>query len=225
MSRKVFTAGEVLAAADVNNFLMNQTVMSFAGTASRTASIGTPVEGMYTHLEDIDALEFWNGSAWTSASALHLVKTQTIGTSVTSVTVTNAFSSAYEDYLILISGGSSVGNSILGFRIGSQTSGYLMTYIYSNYNTSVAADSSTNATSIPYAGIVTANGINMNLKVEGPFLSKMTSFTSGVSGLGSSFLGSSVGYLNNTTSYTDFTILSGTNMTGGVIKVYGHRKA
>jgi hypothetical protein len=64
MSRKVFTAGEVLAAADVNNFLMDQTVMSFAGTAARGSAIGTAVEGMVSYLEDINAISIYDGAAW-----------------------------------------------------------------------------------------------------------------------------------------------------------------
>jgi hypothetical protein len=66
MSRKVFTAGEVLAAADVNNFLMDQSVMSFAGTAARGSAIGTAVEGMVTYLEDINSLSVYNGTAYTT---------------------------------------------------------------------------------------------------------------------------------------------------------------
>jgi hypothetical protein len=64
MPRKVFTAGEVLAAADVNEFLMDQTIMSFAGTAARGSAIGTATEGMYAHLNDTDTLTYYNGSAW-----------------------------------------------------------------------------------------------------------------------------------------------------------------
>jgi len=64
MPRKVFTAGEVLAAADVNNFLMNQSVMTFAGTAARSSAIGTAVEGMLTYLEDTNTFQYWNGSAY-----------------------------------------------------------------------------------------------------------------------------------------------------------------
>jgi len=67
MPRKVFTPGEVLAAADVNEFLMDQTIMTFAGTAARGSAIGTATEGMYTHLNDTDSLQYWNGSAWVSA--------------------------------------------------------------------------------------------------------------------------------------------------------------
>jgi hypothetical protein len=44
MPRKVFTAGEVLAAADVNQFLQDQVIMTFAGTAARGSAIGTATE-------------------------------------------------------------------------------------------------------------------------------------------------------------------------------------
>lgn len=50
LGRKVFTAGEVLEASEVNGYLMDQSVMVFAGTAERTAAIGTPTEGMVTYL-------------------------------------------------------------------------------------------------------------------------------------------------------------------------------
>lgn len=80
MSRKIFTAGEVLTAADVNNFLMDQSVMSFAGTAARGSAIGTAVEGMLTYLEDTNTFQFWNGSAWTGLTS-----------SPTNATVTTAY--------------------------------------------------------------------------------------------------------------------------------------
>jgi hypothetical protein len=67
MPRKVFTAGEVLAAADVNEFLQDQAVMTFAGTAARGSAIGTATEGMFTYLEDTDTYESYNGTDWVSA--------------------------------------------------------------------------------------------------------------------------------------------------------------
>jgi hypothetical protein len=96
MPRKVFTAGEVLAAADVNEFLMDQTIMTFAGTAARGSAIGTAVEGMYAHLNDTDTLTYYNGSAWVNriapAGILQVVttaKTDTFTTtSATFTTVT-----------------------------------------------------------------------------------------------------------------------------------------
>lgn len=62
MPRKVFTAGEVLAASDVNSFLMNQMVMTFAGTAARGSAIGTATEGMLTYLADSNTFEYFDGT-------------------------------------------------------------------------------------------------------------------------------------------------------------------
>jgi hypothetical protein len=81
MPRKVFTAGEVLAASDVNTFLMNQSVMTFAGTAARGSAIGTAVEGMLTYLEDTNTFQYWSGSAWSGIPAA----------AATNATVTTAY--------------------------------------------------------------------------------------------------------------------------------------
>jgi hypothetical protein len=64
MPRKTFTAGEVLAAADVNNFLMDQSVMTFADSTARGSAIGTATEGMLTYLADTNAYEYWDGTAY-----------------------------------------------------------------------------------------------------------------------------------------------------------------
>jgi hypothetical protein len=65
LGRKVFTVSEVLTAANVNGYLMDQTIMVFAGTAARGSAIGTASEGMFTYLSDTNTVEYYNGSAWT----------------------------------------------------------------------------------------------------------------------------------------------------------------
>ena len=57
MPRKVFTAGEILTAADVNTNLMDQAVMVFDDSAARGSAIPSPSEGMVTYLKDTDAVE------------------------------------------------------------------------------------------------------------------------------------------------------------------------
>jgi hypothetical protein len=90
MSRKVFTAGEVLAAADVNSFLMDQTVMSFAGTAARGSAIGTATEGMVTYLEDSNILSIYDGSAWkTSLAPTGSILQVVMGTTTTTTSTTS----------------------------------------------------------------------------------------------------------------------------------------
>jgi hypothetical protein len=66
MAYKVFTNGSVLPASDVNDYLMNQSVIVFASSAARASAITSPVEGMVTYLQDTNIYQFWNGSAWTN---------------------------------------------------------------------------------------------------------------------------------------------------------------
>lgn len=47
---KTFTAGAVLTASDVNGYLMQQAVTTFANEAARDAAISAPVEGMVAYI-------------------------------------------------------------------------------------------------------------------------------------------------------------------------------
>lgn len=67
LGRKVFTAGEVLTAANVQGYLMDQTVMVFAGTAARGSALGTAVSaGMMSYVSDIQQVQVYNGTTWTA---------------------------------------------------------------------------------------------------------------------------------------------------------------
>lgn len=64
MPYKQFTNGSPLPASDLQNFLMDQSVMTFANATARTAALATPKEGMVTWLEDSNRLDVWSGSDW-----------------------------------------------------------------------------------------------------------------------------------------------------------------
>ena len=67
---KLFSTGEVLTAANVNNYLMNQTVMVFASAAARTTALsGVLAEGMISYRSDAKVLEIYNGTSWITESA------------------------------------------------------------------------------------------------------------------------------------------------------------
>ena len=83
LGRQVFTAGEVLTAADVNGYLMDQAVMVFADATARTAAIAAPTEGMVTYLSDTDALEYYDGSAFVGVSNPGDITAVTAGTALT----------------------------------------------------------------------------------------------------------------------------------------------
>jgi hypothetical protein len=64
MAYKTFVAGTLATASDVNTYLMNQSVMTFADSSARTAALPSPTEGMTTYLNDTNTFAVYNGSAW-----------------------------------------------------------------------------------------------------------------------------------------------------------------
>lgn len=85
MPFKDFAAGDVLTAADVDNFLMRQTVMTFDDSTARGTALGTAVitEGMVTYLKDTNTLEYYNGSSWEAVSNPGDITAVTAGTALT----------------------------------------------------------------------------------------------------------------------------------------------
>ena len=61
---KVFTNGSVLNASEINDNLMNQSVMVFSNSTARSAAIPSPIEGMLTYLEDTGLYESYDGSSF-----------------------------------------------------------------------------------------------------------------------------------------------------------------
>jgi hypothetical protein len=65
---KLFNTGDVLTAAQVNTYLMEQTVMVFADAAARTTALtGVVSEGMLSYLKDTNAVEVYDGANWVSS--------------------------------------------------------------------------------------------------------------------------------------------------------------
>jgi hypothetical protein len=160
-------------------------------------------------------------------SGLVFVKQQTIGSGVSSVTVSDAFSSTYDNYKILISGGASSGSDNLTFQFaGITTTNYYGGATGVNYLSSAFTGQGINAqTKFPYAGWHGGANLQAEITVHNAFLAKnkwFHAFPVVISGVG---FGTTVGECNIATSQTGFVITptSGT-LSGGIIVVYGYRK-
>lgn len=65
LGRKVFAAGEVLTAANVQGYLQDQAVMVFDSVSDRATVLGTAVsEGMTTYIKDLNTVQVYDGSVW-----------------------------------------------------------------------------------------------------------------------------------------------------------------
>lgn len=78
---KLFQTGDVLTAAQVNTYLNEQTVMVFASAAARTSALTSVLaEGMVSYLQDTNAVEVYDGSAWVSIGSSGDITGVTTGT-------------------------------------------------------------------------------------------------------------------------------------------------
>lgn len=162
-------------------------------------------------------------------SGLQFIKSQTIGSGVSSVTVTGAFSSAYNNYKIIISGGVASTTNTLNMTVGSTTAGYGGFQALYAYNTNTFTGDNDNFTRAFVAvGLGSVNGLSASIEVLEPFNATATSFYASMQNLiaGALFgVRTSFGALLNTTSYTAFTLTTNTGtITGGTISVYGYAK-
>lgn len=161
-----------------------------------------------------------------NAVGLWLIKTQTVGTAVSTVEVTGAFSSTYDNYLITLNGGTQSLVGTIGIQLGSSTTGYygFMTYGDASTNTVLGAGRN-NVSHMYWCGGTQANGGAAYLRCEimGPNKAAYTRFVTGVYQNNLTF-GTTQGEHRVATSYTAFTLIpdAGT-LTGGTIRVYGYR--
>lgn len=226
----VFTAGQVLTAAQVTQ--INTGIPVFATTTTRDAAFGgtgekTLAQGQYAYIEATSTLQVYNGSAWVSAisSGLNLITSQVIGTGVASVQVTGVFSTTYDAYKIIVAGGAgSSANAGIRMTLGATATGYyygIPVAIYSGGGYASLAGTNTTSWEV---GSVNAASLNVNVELVDPFNAKITKMFAQVAKDTSG--GSGGGFLDNTTSYTAFTLTpSAGTFTGGTIYVYGYAKA
>ena len=197
--------------------------------ATRPAS---PYEGQVIFQKDTDQLLVWNGTAWVipnspaqNPTGLELVKTQAVGTGVSSVVVSDAFSTTYDNYRIQWSGASSLttGNG-LNMQLGSTAAGYYAAMQYSGYGGAQSVVGDNNVSSWTHCAGANQSQIVLDADIYNPFKAQITSISTNVYNDNAN-TGKKSGWLNTTTSYTAFTLLVATGtITGGTVYVYGYRK-
>ena len=235
---RTFTAGEVLTASNVQNYLQDQVVMTFGGSATRASAIGTAnfEEGMVSYLTDTDKMEVYNGTNWVSVAptastpmGVHLSTVTFSG--VSSQSINDVFSATYSKYRInLILKGTNNGQVRMRLRVsGSDNSSTNYRYQYlSASNTSVAGSRGT-AQTVWLVGRTNGDVSQYcfsQLEVMNPF---ETTYATGYTEWSDAHTGNidisflSLG-IDVTTSYTGFTIIAEAGTMEGSIHTYGYNE-
>lgn len=226
-----FTASQVLTADQMNQSARTG-VPVFATTTTRDAAFGgtgekTLAEGQLCYLESTNVVQYYDGAAWATvgpaaASALTFISQTAIGSGVSSVTVSNCFSSTYDDYLILIRGyTNSVGDSgYNGWRLGA--SGQTTHNSYGFYG--ATTDDSLTSAAYCRLGVRKTSENAAIITLMSPNLATNTWGTS--IGPALQFPGYYNVYISGTTQYTDFTLIpTADTISNGTIRIYGYAKA
>lgn len=226
-----FSPGETLTAAKLDD--VNCGIHVFSGTATRDAAYGGSgeralSEGEFAYLADTNTTQYYDGAAWqTVGGGLTLISTTTIGSAVSSVTVSNVFSSTYENYRVIVSGtGTGSAGFFTSLTFGSTTSNYYYGTVFVNSSGTVSGGGAGGASSIANVTAGTTNNHNGLFDIINPFITQRTMVTGSAYSIANGNSRSFVGYLDDATSYTAFTLTAtGGTMTGGTIRVYGYQNS
>jgi hypothetical protein len=238
--KKTFTAGEVLTASDVNTYLMEQSVMVFGGTAARASAIPTPSTGMTSYIgvtgtASIPQIETYTGSAWQTPYGLTLVG-QTSFSAVGNIVFNNVFTSAYENYKLMIEISNASAGNLVAVRMRSGGTDNSST----NYNGQISQRTTNNASWTLYAGASSTymECFNTNagvggsgyVDIFGPATSAYTTFLGyGMQRSSSVSTGLLAAYntstMSVTTAYDGFNIFPLSGTLTGTIRVYGYRNS
>jgi hypothetical protein len=218
------------------------------GVCTSSTRPASPYEGQVIYETDTDRALVWDGAAWEYLATgtpnpvgLELITSCTasftggsagsvsngvitIGTTNTAVAVSNAFSASFDNYKILVQGGSASTNAgYFTLQLGSTTSNYRYDYISANLASATPTSvGSVGAPNFPYVGYKSST-LMATIELIGPFATGMTMICCSAGQTGNN-MGMLNGVQIDATSFTGFTLGTSTGtFSGGTIRVYGYR--
>ena len=164
-------------------------------------------------------------TAIAAASGLTLIKTQVIGSAVASFTVSDVFSSTYDNYKITYTGGASSDSGPDTYMtLGSANTNYYSVRSGYRYAASALDFADANNGVKWLVGGGASNQIALNLDVLAPNLAVNTYFNG--SHNAAAGIAITAGRQESATQFTAFTVTpSGGTFTGGTVRVYGYQNS
>jgi len=198
MADQTFTAGQILTAAQMSTLQATLGLVTVIPTAVTGGTIAT------------------NGII-------------TVGNAVSSIVVSGAFSSSFDNYKIIMAGGVASATGNISCILGATVANYYSSRIKNQPDSGAPVGNGLNNTANwGYFAQGGTQWASVDCDMLNPNLARRTVYH-GIYMLGngaSSEFGSTMGFLDNNTQYTAFTLTAagGQTLTGGTISIYGYRK-
>lgn len=229
----VYTAGEVLTAADMN--ITNSGIPVFATTVTRDAAFGgagekTLAEGQFAYIEATNTTQYYDGAAWQTVGTtpgLVCVKAETAFSGASSVTADSVFTSTYTNYVLMFNYTTSTTNfPQIKLRVGgvSASTAYTSQQMQ-GFSGSVTTNARSAATSFEFAYYGNATREAAVVNIMGPQLAQATQFVVGGGALGGALVQNIYGLHTTATAYDGIEILVATGTMTGTYAIYGYSKA
>jgi hypothetical protein len=194
-----------------------------------TSSLDSPSHsGLHTDLGD--AMTAVETQLVNSPYGLVHIKTESVGSAVSSVSINDVFSSTYKKYRIICKlNAVSNNDSTMRFRLrvsgtDNDSSNYRTGGVFVGLITSLSLGSQNAATEtfFTFGNANDTSGIFSVIDLDSPFETRVTSFICSSAG---GYYRLQNGITTVTTSYTGFTLSpSAGTITGGVIQIYGYKE-
>jgi len=194
------------------------------GVVTSSTRPSSPFVGQLIYDTTLSQVLAWNGSAWVVQNG-GLVRVGGGTMSGSATTFSSVFSATYDAYQIVFSNlVGSAGVSLL-LTFGSTATGYYGGFIGVANNGTVSGYGLNNGSSINRGIRAQTTGGGAVVNVQNPFLTLRTFFQ--VSGMDSNTGGGAdnaigAGFVDNSTSYTAFTITSSGGTCTGTVNIYGY---
>ena len=234
----VYTAGEVLTAADMN--ITNSGIPVFATTVTRDAAFGgagekTLAEGQFAYIEATNTTQYYDGSAWQSVGVAPglVFLTGASFTAASTISLPDAtFSATYDNYQMFFDITNS--NADIAITMRLRIGGTDNTTI--NYNNGFVGYDNTGATQTTnvnggtsFALTNISTGVDrqiMNLTIANPFKTSKTEINGFVGRQPNNTAGFAVmaggGIFNATTSFDSLSVICSTSNIDGNYRIYGY---
>jgi hypothetical protein len=196
-----------------------------------TSALNSPSHaGQHQDLNDaVNKIETYMGlvkvipTSVSAGNTLAANGTVTVGTAVSSVVISGAFSSLYSVYEIVLNNIDFSGTNDVRFDYDDAASNYNWSFMQMSYGSTTITGYRNQTQTSSVIGIGgTSNDTNLRLTVYNPNLAVRTTYS--VHQNTDSYTTVGGGNQDATTQHTKFRIsTSGTSMTGGTIRVYGYR--